>query len=239
MASFRRIRQNSPETSSDRHNHTGTAFQRRQYRLRHHPGGKLLPLHQRRDAVAAGGALSDAEGRLPPRLLADRPAHHGVPGDRLAAAAGDQHVRGQAANALSRLPAGMGCLAGRADPALATAHTYIMLLAGAICIGFGSAVFHSGILARGAAGLGRPAMALRNRPSRSAAMPAQAMGPLLAAFIVVPFGQGSVGWFAVGALVGIIVARQGRLLVCGASPRRRICARRAYRCSPTCRGARC
>ncbi|RWI07888.1 MAG: MFS transporter, partial [Mesorhizobium sp.] len=33
----------------------------------------------------------------------------------------------------------------------------------------------------------------------------QAIGPLLAAFIVVPFGQTSIAWFAVGSLIGIIV----------------------------------
>ena len=53
---------------------------------------------------------------------------------------------------------------------LATAHTYIMLLVGAICIGFGSAIFHpeSSRVARlaSAAATGLPSL-----PFRSAAMP--------------------------------------------------------------------
>jgi FSR family fosmidomycin resistance protein-like MFS transporter len=36
----------------------------------------------------------------------------------------------------------------------------------------------------------------------------QAIGPLLAAFIVVPYGQTSVAWFAVGSLLGIVVLYQ-------------------------------
>ena len=36
----------------------------------------------------------------------------------------------------------------------------------------------------------------------------QAIGPLLAAFIVVPFGQTSVSWFTLAALVGIVVLWQ-------------------------------
>lgn len=106
------------------------------------------------------------------------------------------------------LAAGMGCsLVGLI--LLATAHTYIMLLAGAICIGFGSAVFHpeSSRVARLASG-GRYGLAQSTFQVGGNA--GSAMGPLLAAFIVVPYGQGSVGWFAVGALVGMVVlARVG------------------------------
>ena len=92
---------------------------------------------------------------------------------------------------------------------LATAHTYIMLLIGAICIGFGSAIFHpeSSRVARLASG-GRYGLAQSTFQVGGNA--GSAMGPLLAAFIVVPFGQTSVGWFALGALVGMIVlARVG------------------------------
>src|SRR5690349_6711433 len=34
------------------------------------------------------------------------------------------------------------------------------------------------------------------------------MGPLAAAFIVVPFGQTSISWFAIGSLIGIVVLWQ-------------------------------
>ena len=36
----------------------------------------------------------------------------------------------------------------------------------------------------------------------------QSIGPLLAAFIVVPFGQTSIAWFAIGSLIGILVLWQ-------------------------------
>ena len=117
------------------------------------------------------------------------------------------YVHRQAADALFAA-AGMGCsLVGLI--LLATAHTYIMLLVGAICIGLGSAIFHpeSSRVARLASG-GRYGLAQSTFQVGGNA--GSAMGPLLAAFIVVPFGQGSVGWFALGALVGIVVlARVG------------------------------
>ena len=45
----------------------------------------------------------------------------------------------------------------------------------------------------------------------------QSLGPLLAAFIVVPLGQGSVAWFSLAALLGIDRAVAGRRLVRRAS----------------------
>ncbi|MBU2107127.1 MAG: MFS transporter [Alphaproteobacteria bacterium] len=90
---------------------------------------------------------------------------------------------------------------------LATAHSYFMLLIGAACIGLGSAIFHpeSSRVARLASG-GRYGLA--QSTFQVGGNFGQAMGPLLAAFIVVPYGQGSVAWFALGALVGIVVLRQ-------------------------------
>ena len=89
---------------------------------------------------------------------------------------------------------------------LATAHSYVMLLIGAACIGLGSAIFHpeSSRVARLASG-GRYGLA--QSTFQVGGNFGQAMGPLLAAFIVVPYGQGSVAWFALGALVGIVVLR--------------------------------
>ena len=104
------------------------------------------------------------------------------------------------------LPVGMGCsLVGLL--LLATAHSYIMLLVGAACIGFGSAIFHpeSSRVARLASG-GRYGLA--QSTFQVGGNFGSAMGPLLAAFIVVPYGQGSVAWFALAALVGIVVLRQ-------------------------------
>ena len=88
----------------------------REHRFRRHPGGQLLPFHQRCHAVAAVGALPDAEVRFPARVLADRPADHGVHGHRLAAAAGDRALHRQAADAL--FAAGRhGLIARRPGPA--------------------------------------------------------------------------------------------------------------------------
>ena len=104
------------------------------------------------------------------------------------------------------LPVGMGfSLVGLI--LLATAHSYIMLLIGAACIGLGSAIFHpeSSRVARLASG-GRYGLA--QSTFQVGGNFGSAMGPLLAAFIVVPYGQGSVAWFALGALVGIIVLQR-------------------------------
>ncbi|RFC66903.1 MFS transporter [Mesorhizobium denitrificans] len=90
---------------------------------------------------------------------------------------------------------------------LAYAGNYWLLLVGAMLIGIGSAVFHpeSSRVARLASG-GR--FGLAQSLFQVGGNFGQSMGPLLAAFIVVPFGQHSVAWFAAGALVGITVLWQ-------------------------------
>jgi len=87
---------------------------------------------------------------------------------------------------------------------LAYAGHYWLLLAGASLIGIGSAVFHpeSSRIARYASG-GR--FGLAQSLFQVGGNFGQSLGPLLAAFIVVPFGQASIGWFAVGSLIGIFV----------------------------------
>lgn len=93
---------------------------------------------------------------------------------------------------------------------LATAHSYPMLLVSAALIGVGSAIFHpeSSRVARLASG-GRYGLA--QSVFQVGGNFGQSIGPLLAAFIIVPRGQGSVAWFSIGALIGIgiltIVAR--------------------------------
>ena len=90
---------------------------------------------------------------------------------------------------------------------LAYAGHYWLLLAGASLIGIGSAIFHpeSSRIARLASG-GKHGLA--QSLFQVGGNAGQAMGPLLAAFIVVPFGQTSIAWFAVGSLMGIIVLWQ-------------------------------
>ncbi|MER9074952.1 MFS transporter [Mesorhizobium sp. M0904] len=84
---------------------------------------------------------------------------------------------------------------------------YFLLLIGASLIGIGSAIFHpeSSRIARFASG-GR--FGLAQSLFQVGGNFGQAMGPLLAAFIVVPFGQTSIAWFAGGSLIGIIVLWQ-------------------------------
>lgn len=104
------------------------------------------------------------------------------------------------------LPIGMASsLAGLV--VLGFAHTYTLLLVGSVLIGIGSAIFHpeSSRVARLASG-GRFGMA--QSLFQLGGNFGQAIGPLLAAFIVLPFGQVSVSWFTALALVGIIVLWQ-------------------------------
>lgn len=90
---------------------------------------------------------------------------------------------------------------------LAYAGNYWVLLAGSMLIGIGSAVFHpeSSRVARLASG-GR--FGLAQSLFQVGGNTGTAIGPLLAAFIVVPAGQRSVAWFSLGALVGIFVLWQ-------------------------------
>ncbi len=87
---------------------------------------------------------------------------------------------------------------------LAYAGQYAVLIAGAALIGFGSAIFHpeASRIARLASG-GRFGMA--QSVFQIGGNLGTAIGPLLAAFIVVPYGQASVAWFSVIALIGMAV----------------------------------
>jgi len=87
---------------------------------------------------------------------------------------------------------------------LATAHSYGVLLLAASLIGTGSSVFHpeSSRVARMASG-GRHGLA--QSVFQVGGNVGSAIGPLLAAFIVLPHGQLSVAWFSCAALLGIFV----------------------------------
>lgn len=87
---------------------------------------------------------------------------------------------------------------------LATAHNYTVLLVGAMMIGVGSAVFHpeSSRVARIASG-GKHGTA--QSLFQVGGNFGQSLGPLLAAFIVVPFGRPSIAIFSVAALIGTFV----------------------------------
>ncbi|HEX4153319.1 MAG TPA: MFS transporter [Steroidobacteraceae bacterium] len=87
---------------------------------------------------------------------------------------------------------------------LGLAHSYAAILAAAALVGAGSAVFHpeSSRIARLASG-GRHGMAQSVFQVGGSA--GSAMGPLLAAWIIIPHGRSSVTWFALAAIVAIVV----------------------------------
>ncbi len=90
---------------------------------------------------------------------------------------------------------------------MAYAHSYAVLLLGAGVLGLGSAVFHpeSSRVARLASG-GRHGLA--QSLFQVGGNFGSALGPLLAAFIVLPRGQTSVAWFSAAALAGMIILFQ-------------------------------
>ena len=101
------------------------------------------------------------------------------------------------------LPVGMGAtLIGLI--LLSIAHTFPALLFAAALVGTGSSVFHpeSSRVARmasgGQHGLAQSLFQVGGNAGLS-------LGPLLAAFIVMPRGQSSIAWFSVAALAGIIL----------------------------------
>lgn len=87
---------------------------------------------------------------------------------------------------------------------LGNAHNFLLLVVAACLIGFGSAVFHpeSSRIARLASG-GRHGFA--QSLFQVGGNAGQAIGPLIAAFIVLPNGQGSVAWLSGIAMVGILL----------------------------------
>ncbi len=107
------------------------------------------------------------------------------------------------------LPVGMGStLIGLT--VLSQAEHFVTILLGAALVGAGSSVFHpeSSRMARAASG-GRHGLA--QSFFQVGGNVGTSVGPLLAAFIIVPRGQGSIAWFSLAALVAIMVLiRVGR-----------------------------
>jgi FSR family fosmidomycin resistance protein-like MFS transporter len=101
------------------------------------------------------------------------------------------------------LPVGMGfTLVGLL--LLSVAPSYPVLLVAAILVGTGSSVFHpeSSRVARMASG-GRHGLA--QSLFQVGGNVGSALGPLLAALVIIPHGQGSVAWFSLAALFGMLV----------------------------------
>ena len=88
--------------------------------------------------------------------------------------------------------------------ALAAAPGFALILVSVGLIGCGSSVFHpeSSRVAQLASG-GRKGLA--QSIFQVGGNAGSAMGPLLAALIVIPFGQASIGWFALAALLAIFI----------------------------------
>lgn len=115
---------------------------------------------------------------------------------------------------------------------LAVAPSFPFVLAAVASVGIGSAVFHpeSSRVARMASG-GRHGLA--QSVFQVGGNVGSALGPLLAALVVLPFGQRSIAWFALAALAAIVLlARVGRWY----SGRRTAAAHAAERRSPLPRG---
>lgn len=112
---------------------------------------------------------------------------------------------------------------------LAFAPSYGALLAGAAAVGAGSAIFHpeSSRLARLASG-GRHGLA--QSIFQVGGNVGSAMGPLIAAWVIIPRGQKSLAWFSLAALLAItVLANVGawykrRHLDRGAAPKSRAAA---------------
>ena len=101
------------------------------------------------------------------------------------------------------LPVGMGfTLAGLL--LLASANSYAWLLFAAALVGIGSSIFHpeSSRIARLASG-GKHGLA--QSLFQTGGNFGTSLGPLLAAFFVLPRGQGSVAWFSLLALLAIVM----------------------------------
>ena len=101
------------------------------------------------------------------------------------------------------LPVGMGfTLIGLV--LLSIAASFHMLLLGAAFVGMGSSIFHpeSSRVARLASG-GQHGLA--QSVFQVGGNAGTALGPLLAAFIVLPRGQSSIAWFSLAALLGMVV----------------------------------
>ena len=109
---------------------------------------------------------------------------------------------------------------------LAFATHYWMLLVAAAAIGIGSSIFHpdSSRVARAASG-GRYGFA--QSFFQVGGNTGSAIGPLLAAFVVLPFGQSSIAWFSGLALVAMVLLWNVGTWARGPVPRQRRQPRRA------------
>ena len=90
---------------------------------------------------------------------------------------------------------------------LSVAPSYLYLLLAAVLVGTGSSIFHPE-----ASRVARMASGNRHGLAQSlfqvGGNVGSALGPLLAALVIIPHGQGSVAWFSLAALIGMVVLFQ-------------------------------
>ncbi len=101
------------------------------------------------------------------------------------------------------LVVGMGCsLAGLLI--LSQAHAFWVVLLAAAVIGVGSSIFHpeASRVARAASG---GAYGFAQSVFQVGGNAGQAVGPLVAALFILPFGQSAIGWVSVVALIGAVL----------------------------------
>ena len=90
---------------------------------------------------------------------------------------------------------------------LSMAHTYPLVLVSVALVGIGSSIFHpessrvAFLASGGKRGLAQSVFQLGGNAGSS-------LGPLLAAWIIVPHGQGYVAWFSLAAILAIVVLVQ-------------------------------
>ena len=166
-------------------------------------GHQLLSSVERYGAVADTGAVSDSKEHLPSGFRTDRIYHSDQSGYRVSVATGRRVTITDRNPKPYSLAFGMTCtFAGIL--LLAVAMTYPMLLVAVAMVGLGSAVFHpeSSRVARLASG-GRYGLA--QSVFQVGGNAGSSIGPLAAAFVVLPGGQRSVAWFSSAALLGIVL----------------------------------
>src|SRR5215468_1757059 len=115
---------------------------------------------------------------------------------------------------------------------LSAAHQYLVILVAAALVGLGSAVFHpeSARIARLASG-GRYGFA--QSVFQLGGSFGTSMGPVLAALIVVPFGQPSIAWFSSIAFVAIVILWRIGLWYRPQIAARKVAALKAHPDAPT------
>src|SRR5512135_2502463 len=87
---------------------------------------------------------------------------------------------------------------------IAFASSYAAVLAAAALIGMGSSVFHPESSRFASLASGGPHI-MAQSVFQVGGNFGTALGPLLAAFIVLPYGQHTIAWFSVVALFGIVL----------------------------------